>query len=255
MDIQTFINSGMLESYVLGNCTVVEMEQVELMSRTHPEVRSELERIEQDVEVVAQRFAIKPDKALKAKVLDALRNHAHTGGSVPPRPGMNGFGFSTILWGLAVAAGLGASMFLFQQKSALTTSLEKQSTALKACTDREAEAAKLQQQIVTMHNASTKRFALASVNQAEARLSAVVYATAGADACLVSVAGMEAAPQGKSYQLWALKDGKPVSMGVIDTQQDRSALREVACVAGAQGYAVSLEPLGGSLTPTTVVML
>ncbi len=57
-------------------------------------------------------------------------------------------------------------------------------------------------------------------------------------------------PSGKQYQLWAIVEDKPASMGVFDAVADTSKLQEVSYVENAQAYAVTLEPRGGSETPT-----
>jgi anti-sigma-K factor RskA len=52
---------------------------------------------------------------------------------------------------------------------------------------------------------------------------------------------------GKQYQLWALKDGKPVDAGVFDINGE---LQQMKRITEADAFAVTLEPVGGSETPT-----
>ena len=53
------------------------------------------------------------------------------------------------------------------------------------------------------------------------------------------------------YQLWALVNGKPVDMGVFDLPKaDTAGVKEMKAIASAQGFAVTLEPTGGSINPT-----
>ena len=53
-------------------------------------------------------------------------------------------------------------------------------------------------------------------------------------------------PTNKQYQLWALKDGKPIDLGVFDVN---SNLQNMKIIYGAQAFAVTLENKGGSPTP------
>ena len=53
MDIQSFIQSGLLEAYVLGQCSAEERTQVERMAAEHAEVRAELSSIEASLESFA----------------------------------------------------------------------------------------------------------------------------------------------------------------------------------------------------------
>ncbi len=67
------------------------------------------------------------------------------------------------------------------------------------------------------------------------------------------------APAGRDYQIWALVDGKPVSIKVFNSDPDGHALIEDFTVpttaAGVSAVLVSLEPKGGSPQPTTTPFL
>lgn len=51
----------------------------------------------------------------------------------------------------------------------------------------------------------------------------------------------------KQYQLWAIVDGKPVDLGVINKDSTFSTMKQVQ---NAQAFAITLEPLGGRPAPT-----
>jgi anti-sigma-K factor RskA len=52
------------------------------------------------------------------------------------------------------------------------------------------------------------------------------------------------------YQLWALVDGKPVDLGVFDSTDKTIGLKDMKSIGNAQTFAVTLEPRGGSVSPT-----
>jgi len=58
-------------------------------------------------------------------------------------------------------------------------------------------------------------------------------------------------PTGRDYQLWAIRDGKPHSLGLVraDAAGDALLQLELQDSAGVQALAVSLEPTGGAPTP------
>ena len=56
-------------------------------------------------------------------------------------------------------------------------------------------------------------------------------------------------PAGKQYQLWALHNGKPVDAGLLPVGAGPGLL-PMKEVAAAQAFAVTIEPVGGSATPT-----
>lgn len=62
-----------------------------------------------------------------------------------------------------------------------------------------------------------------------------------------------AAPTGRDYQLWAIRDGVPASLGVIRVDGDgkaRMRLDKVGSAPSLAAFAVSLEPAGGSPNPS-----
>lgn len=58
---------------------------------------------------------------------------------------------------------------------------------------------------------------------------------------------------GKDYQLWAIADNTPRSMGTVD--HGGEVLQELSGVGNANQVAISVEPDGGSEEPTAVVMI
>ena len=53
----------------------------------------------------------------------------------------------------------------------------------------------------------------------------------------------------KQYQLWALLNGKPIDLGVFARQE--RLLTKMKNVQNAQAFAITLEPKGGSQSPTS----
>jgi anti-sigma-K factor RskA len=64
---------------------------------------------------------------------------------------------------------------------------------------------------------------------------------------------LAALPEGETYQAWQIVNGAPVSVGVLDTHSGRVAF--TADLDNATAIALSVEPLGGSQSPTTTPIL
>lgn len=78
----------------------------------------------------------------------------------------------------------------------------------------------------------------------------VVLASDAADAALLLPAGLPAAPEGSTWQAWAVTGSDAVSAGVFDVR-DGQAVALRSGVSGVDAVAVSLEPAGGSTAPTS----
>ena len=71
-DIKAYIESGILELYVLGDVSPDEKLQVEEMASKHPAVKAELDEIERSMELYAAENAIEPAEHLRDRILNSL---------------------------------------------------------------------------------------------------------------------------------------------------------------------------------------
>jgi anti-sigma-K factor RskA len=96
-----------------------------------------------------------------------------------------------------------------------------------------------------------------SLAQAEQKPSARVFWNHTRSVFIVTAFNVPQAPEGKTYQLWAIKKGaQPMSMGTFDTDADGRATVIVPVGADVNAIdfidlcAMTLEPKGGSPQPT-----
>ena len=66
------------------------------------------------------------------------------------------------------------------------------------------------------------------------------------------------APKGKTYQFWLLRGGKPLPSITFNADPDGRALVQAFSLptgGGYEGAAITVEPEGGSTTPTLPIYL
>ena len=73
----------------------------------------------------------------------------------------------------------------------------------------------------------------------------------GLDQATFIATGIDEAPSGKTYQLWFIEDGTPVSAGTFDPRDGVAVLRVPQEFETGSAAAVTIEPTGGSDQPTT----
>jgi anti-sigma-K factor RskA len=61
-------------------------------------------------------------------------------------------------------------------------------------------------------------------------------------------------PIDRQYQLWAIVNGKPKSLGMVSLQKS-IVWQELERIAEVQAFAITLEPMGGSESPTMENMM
>ncbi|MFB9845521.1 cupin domain-containing protein [Mucilaginibacter ginsenosidivorans] len=70
--IKAYIESGSLEQHCFDLSNAERAKEVAELSASHPEVRQELNEIEQTIELLAQSYAIEPDDRLRGRLLNVL---------------------------------------------------------------------------------------------------------------------------------------------------------------------------------------
>lgn len=263
MDIQSFIQSGLLEAYVLGQCTAEERTLVERMATEHAEVRTELAIIEMALEGYAAANAVPPPGWMKGRILERLENEAlqpttqAAPETLPPGSGSR----SAWIFGLiALALALLAGFFFFQknnlvsEKTTLENRVEDLQKQLDDCSRRDSFRTKLEQVNLLLRDRETTRTVPLGKASGEA---GVAYAYLNSRRCEVAIdlGTLPAPAPGKHYQFWSIVDGKPVSMGMVDLQAT-AGWQTIPCRENAVALAISLEdnPLGNA-APTAVFMV
>lgn len=160
---------------------------------------------------------------------------------------------SAIPWALA-ASMLVLTVLTQRQVSLLKDQVSSLQTAQLEARSQLHEARSGQKYVVHMMHLEGTQTVRVGHDQNDHRVVFLMHA--GVKECGVIASGMEP-PEGKVYQLWFTGEGKPVSAGVIPKNEDGTVVMPVdwkLMASHPTGIAVSIEPEGGSPTPTQVVM-
>ena len=287
MNIQAYIESGILEEYVLGTVTPQEKQEVECMSHIYPEIKEELLRTESALEEYALKHQATPPPSLKESIFaqmnfdaaaeeDTKAEETTEETIVPLADGTavvqpvdndarvidNAFDRVetkevTPFWSrLAVAAAV--LLALFAGWSAM------QMTDMKSANNKlVAEVETMQTDMAAMKSQAEYNQALAALFRSptykhihmaglpkspESAVSA--FWNTQTNEVLIDVQNLPAAPQGKQYQLWSIVDGKPMDNGMLDKAFTGKVLKMKNTKPGAAVFAITLEKEGGNPTPT-----
>ena len=256
MNIQEYINSGVLELYVAGALTEKEMVEATRNVNQHLELKSEVERLENAFMTYAKLHAPPISPALKASLLQTGQSiSSASAGTIPPTNS-----FSRWICGLGLLFLIGSIAFnIYQYQN--TKSLERNVETIKNenqifANDLETlkeKYASNQSIFAEIRQPSTKTIILESVGKV-AGAQAIVFWNTETKNIFVDAANLPDPPAGKVYQLWWMISVDPLTpnnAGTLDgfvTNDDKvfAALSADKAVA----FAITLEPEGGSESPT-----
>ncbi|QIX63144.1 hypothetical protein HER32_19000 [Hymenobacter sp. BT18] len=289
MDIQQYIESGVLEQYVLGTLTVREQQEVEQLAAEFPAVQQELQVIRLALDGYAAAHAATPPAGMRERVLagwqqavrtpngqaaadEAPRLVASVTAPVAPAPqpeavvrSIDSAPSSASKFGWLVAAAVALLTLSAIGNYLLYNRLKETETNLEVARTEQSRYAATQQAALKERDDRARQLEILRSEQFRAvdlkgtpnapDALARVYYNASSHAVYVDVRHLPALPSGKQYQLWALDKGKPVDAGVLTLEATTGdSLQQMKDIASAQAFAVTVENAGGSPTPTLSTM-
>ena len=260
MDLQSFIQSGLLEAYVAGQCTAAERQEVERMTAQHPEIRAELAQIEQALENFAVANAVAPPTGLKDRILDKLDKLPDTTTDAPDLPNLAGPGstkaanasirlFRTLTFALAAA-----SAVLFWQRMAFSADNKALNAKIFDLKTQVDNCDKLRQQTQPMANllrdTDTRPIALSDSKT----FHTTIFNNKLRKECALDVSTLKGQTTAKYFQCWAIVEGQaPISLGMVRLDAPEG-WQPLPYIENAKAYAISEEPNPeGNPKPTLVI--
>lgn len=263
MDVKAYISSGMLESYALGAASEQEQREVQCLSAIYPEIASSLRALEADMENFANSIAITPPSSLKEKILTAIKDVEQESvlrkaSMVHSQEEKQDAGMTLTktkrpwLSIASIAALIGLTVVFFLNQNNQNKELLALQQEVKAA---EQSSTKLSELNAMLAQDATRKIELKGTeNQPEANVS--VFWNEETQDVAFTVNNLPELPSDKDYQLWAIVDGQPTDMGVMDYEGALAAIvKSDVKVAGAQAFAITIEPKGGSKDPTLASMV
>ena len=254
MNIQEYISSGVVESYVLGLLSAQERFEFEQFCETYPELKAARESFELAIEKQAMENAMEAPAHVKERVWEAIQQKPASKPSKiitmePPTTKPRSFGWlaaaSVILF---IITGYFAYNFYNQNKE-----LKNSNTALEAKVNRtdsllnkmlEDQKMMMDEDVIVVNLVGTT----------PAKASANIYWDSTSSDVYMVVKNMPKLPSGKQYQLWSIINGpsgqlQPNSLGLFDVGDDKKVILKMSNVKKADAFAITIEDKGNTGGP------
>lgn len=250
MDINEYIESGILELYVYGALSEEESAEVTQKIKQYPELEKEVEEIE--AALLDLSAAVAPNNP--QFLINSIKHKLESGtSSIPQRkrtriPAYIGWAASLLL--------LVGSFFMFNKNRELRESLQA----------AQAEKAQIESQIADARNAAQKAEELLSVvldrniirvplegQEVAPNAYATVFWDETRDTAYIDAKNLPAPPRGMVYQVWSLELSPltPSSIGLLENfEEDENKVFELPNPNASEAFGITLEPEGGSESPT-----
>ncbi len=262
MDIQAYITSGKLELFLLGELSERERAEVVSMAARYPEIREELDQLEEAMFAIDNSMGADPSAAVKNRIFDSLKSEFQTEAKstpgiapveakvVPLSPWKSFAVAASIVAVLASAAAIFYASKFYEKEQQFTALLQEQSVLAdnlnQVKMDYEEKDAQLDKlvagdfKLVKLKGESLEMQKDAEVN---------VFWDQSAQEVFVAVNNLNELSDEYDYQLWAIGDQGPIGIGLVNAGE-KLTLQQMEAVAQAGAFAITIEPKGGSQSPT-----
>lgn len=236
-----------------------EMKEVERMAMDHPEISKEIALAKASLDTYARAHARNPSPSLRAEIMKSVAESKETEKGkvinmqqVPS--GTSKFLVAACILLIMISSVIIYSLYnkwidaenkyadLLNEKNVLANSYEKVKNAYD----------KTNVDLAVVRNENARIITLLSTDQTQ-RYMARVFWNDQTHEVYIDVLFLPAPAADKQYQLWALVGGKPVDAGIFN-MDTTSGMQRVKTVISADAWAVTLEPKGGSSSPTLTQM-
>lgn len=275
MDVQRYISSGIIETYVAGLATEPEVRDLHSAMSQSPELQAAVDAVQLDMERYVEMQSVPPPPAVKDRLFLLINNDQSAemtdvtaAGPVPAyeaevvrerKPLTPVHPAWRIVAAAAIAGLIGCVYYINRQagqetewKAKYEALLQEKETMLADQKVFQTRMEASESMLTTIRNMKTVN--MYTVTPTRPGLLATVYWNPKSQEVLLTIHNLPEPAADQQYQLWSIVNGKPVDAGVFEMGKAAAGFQKMKSVPGAQMFAVTLEKKGGSPTPTLSAM-
>jgi len=238
-DVRIFLESDILERYLLGTTTIAEGQQVERYLLQYPEVRKTYTELQENLERYANTFSKTPPPHLKEAILKNIK--------ATSTKESKGIPWYSIVASIA-AVFFGILSFMFWKQNTLMSdeqkvTIERVEALNEQLQENYDKLNKVEQQFLVLNNPRTSKYIL-KAEVSEKPLQTLAYINPSEQKSYVYVADLPELPNKQVFQLWADVDGHMISLDILE--ETENGIVEVPFKTDMESLNITIEPAGGS---------
>jgi len=240
--IHIFLNSGLLDKYIIGTTTANETLQVEQYISTYPEVKEEYQILQDQLELASRAQA-----SNAPNVLDAILNSIDDQPVIQLNSNKRSFNWMTIAACIAALVFAGTSYTFYNQNQSLT---DENNVIAEEIFDLRDDINKnnnmldnVLRQLNRLNNPETQKYVLRG-NERAKDLKTVAYINPIDKSTLIDVVDLPELSDEQVYQMWAQVQDKMINLGILDASSRN--LKPFPYIEDANSLTITIEPKGGN---------
>ena len=247
-DIYSFLDSGLLEKYVVGDANDQEENTVENYIAKYPEVKSKYELLQDNLEILAELNAMEAPKETLNFILDSIEEDKVI--VLKTKTKKVSVWYSIAASAAAILFAVSATFLFLQNKQLIDENQVVVDEIFDLRSDIELTNSKLEsvmQQFMKLNNPETEKYIIRG-NKRARNLKTVAYINPKEKTSMIEIVSLPQLPEEQCYQMWAQLQDKMVNLGILDAAN--TDLRSIPYTENALGFEITIEPKGGNETAT-----
>lgn len=243
--ITTFLSSGLLEKYLLGETNSAETDMVESYISKYPEVQNTYNTLQFNLEVIAKSNAIEAPKGILNNILDDLDEKPVV--KLNTQKNYRKWYKFSVAASVAALIFAGTSYIFYNQNQKLS---DENQVVVDEIFDLRSDIEKnnkmldnVMRQLLKLNNPETEKYIITG-NERAKDLRTVAYINPKEKTSMIDVVSLPKLPEEQCYQIWAELQGKMVSLGILN-EADRK-LQNIPYMEDALALSITIEPKGGN---------
>jgi len=244
--VLNFLNSGLLDKYVIGATTDLESKQVEDHISKYPEIEEEYNLLQDQLELAARSNAVNPSAYVLKSILNELDDKPVIALHEPRKKSKSWYNVAASIVALVFA---GSSYMLYNQNQTL---VDENNTIADEVFDLRKDINKNNNKLDNvlrafnrLNNPETEKYVLRGNDRAK-ELKTVAYINSTDKSSLIDVVSLPKISDEQTYQMWANLEDRKINLGTLDASNGK--LKSVPYIADALSLSITIEPKNGNKT-------
>ena len=237
--LHSFLQSGLLERYLVGDTSIAENLEVEYQIDSHAEIAKAYNELQENLQIIAKVNAVEAPLGVLNRVLETTKDKLVT----LPKQKTSWYAIAASITALLLA-GTTISLFLKNQNlnSENNVVVEEILDLRNDINSNNSKLNALVLELQKLNNPDSQKYVLTGNDRAK-NLKTVAYINPVEKTSMIDVISLPKLPEDKYYQIRAELEDKMVSLGYLDETERR--LRQIPYIENALALSITIENKNG----------
>ncbi|BAO76299.1 anti-sigma factor domain-containing protein [Winogradskyella sp. PG-2] len=241
--LHSFLNSNLLNKYLVGETSLKESKEVEYFISNYPEAASAYEKLQNNLEIIAKAGAIDVPNHILSNILESLDESDDT--KVIQLVQKTKTPWYSIAASAAAVLFAVTSFMLYQKNQNLNDEnniVVEEIYDLRSDIDKNnSKLDELSRELMKLNNPDSKKYVI-NGNERAKNLKTVAYINPIEKTSMIDVITLPQLPKDQHYQIWAELQDRMVNLGILD-EADRK-LKQIPYMEDALALSIKIGTKG-----------